>query len=131
MQCVAVWCNVLQCGAVCSVLQLVAVCCNACVWRGFGYRRGRNAAVKRWCGVLLCGVVCCSVQFVAVRCSLLQCECVDEDSDIDSKDPQQEMEKQCNVLQCSVCVAMCCSVVQCGAVWCSVLQCVAALCSVV
>jgi len=52
VQCVAVWCSVLQFGVVCcSLLQCVAV----------------------WCSVLQFGAVCCSlVQCVAVWCSVLQ-----------------------------------------------------------
>ena len=37
---------------------------------------------------------------------------------------------QCGAVYCSACVAVYCSVVQCGTVWCSVLQFVAVCCSV-
>ena len=69
--CVAVWCSVLQCGAVCctwtALLQCVAVCCSVL------------QCVAVWCSVLHldCSVaVCCSVlQFVAVWCSVLHLDC--------------------------------------------------------
>jgi len=56
LQCVAVWCTVLQCGALCcSVVHCVAV----------------------WCTVLQCGAVCCSVvHCVAVWCTVVQCGAV-------------------------------------------------------
>jgi len=116
LQCVAVWCSVLQChptakdasgysfGVCCSVLQCVAVCYS----------------------VLQCGAVRCSVTLqlrtsadmalvcVAVHRSVLQCVAV-----------------WCSVLQCqptakNICgygFGVCCSVLQCVAVCCSLLQC--------
>ena len=109
LQCVAVWCSLVQRAAVCdractfrcSVLQRVAVPqyfslvqCGA-VWCSVV----QCGAV--WCSVVQCGVVwCCVVQCVAVCCSVLQCVAV-----------------CCNVLQC---VAVCRSVLRCVAVYCSV-----------
>jgi len=63
LQRIAVCCSVLQCAAVyCSVLQCIAVCCSVL------------QCVAVWCSVLQCVVACCSVlQCVAVCCSVLQC----------------------------------------------------------
>ena len=55
-------CNVVQCGAVCSVC---AVCCSVI------------QSVAMCCSVLQCVAVCCSVlQCAAVCCSVLQCVAV-------------------------------------------------------
>ena len=43
--------------------------------------------------------------------------------------PNIQMTTEDNV-RCDVCIAVCCSVLQCGAVWCSVVQCGAVWCSV-
>jgi len=128
-QCVAVWCNVVQCVAVCwwpcrccawtagratvccSVLQYVAVWCR--VLQSVAVHYSVLQCVEDHVNVVLgeqveryCVAVCCSVlQCAAVRCSVLQCVAV-----------------CCSVLQC---VAVCCSVLQRVAVCCSVLQCVA------
>jgi len=109
LQCGAVCCSVVQCGAEwCSVLQCVAVCCRVV------------QCVAVCCSVLQSGAVCCRVvQCVAVRCSVVQCGAV------------WCSVVQCDAVWCSVlqCGAVWCSVVQCDAVWCSVLQCVAVCCS--
>ena len=103
---VAVCCSVLQCVAVCcSVLQFVAVCCT----------------------VLQCAVVCCSVlQCVAV----LQCFRNEYQQMCVSSVEGYAGPSDKGHFMGSMCVAVCCSVLQCVAVCCSVLQRVAACCSV-
>jgi len=119
---VAVWCSVLQCGAVCG---------SGAVWKANGlplrghYRAG-NASVVVWCSVVQCVTVCCS---------LLQCIAVWKVNGLSKSWTKQGWEcKCCSVLQCVAacctvlqcvmqCVEVCCSVLQCGAVWYSVVQC--------
>jgi len=83
LQCVAVWCSVLQCGAVCcsvvqcvavwcSVLQCGAVCCNVMSSR-LARRCLANVSYEVR-SVLQCVAVCCNV-CLAVCCSVLQCLC--------------------------------------------------------
>ena len=99
MYCLAVSCSVLQCIAVCCVLQClqcVAVCCSVL------------QCVAVCCSVLQCVAVCCSaLQCVAVCCSVSQCVCM------------RTYIRTCRVLQCFCnricmctssalkCVAMC------------------------
>jgi hypothetical protein len=107
LQCAAVCCSVLQCVAVrCSVLQCAAVCCSVLQWwDSKGQSEGTQCVTvlrfveKVCCSVLQCAAVCCS-----------------------DETPNGRSE-------CTQCVAVCCSVLQCIAVRCSVLQCVAVCCS--
>ena len=127
-RCDAVWCSVVQRGAVCcSVFHFAAVWCSVvqcgAVWLVFFnvlYCVVRSRHTRSPVELLQCVAVRCSaLQYVAVRCSVLQCVAV-----------------CCSVLQCvAVCctvaadsitfyiVAVCCSVLQCVAVCCSALQC--------
>jgi len=107
-----VYCNVLQCVAVCgSVWQCVVVCCSV-------LHMMRNASQHVATSVLQYVAVCCSVlQCVAVRCSVLQCVVVCCSVLHMMRNASQHVAT--SVLQC---VAVCCSVLQCAAVCCSVLQ---------
>jgi len=111
LQCVAVYCSVLQYGAACCIVYLRALCST-------GIFPPMMSLLNPWMRMydyirLLHRVaVCCSVtsQCVAVCCGVLQCVAV-----------------CCSMLQC---VAVCCSALQRVAACCSVLQRVAACCSV-
>ena len=103
VQCVAVWCSVLQCGTVCcrymngsspiqveaqmcpsfspsvsrcGLLQVVAACCSVlhtCALPQTFSTRVLSLFLSR-CSVLQCVVLCCSVlQRVAACCNVLQC----------------------------------------------------------
>ena len=89
---VAVWCSVVQCGAVsCSVVQCGAV----------------------WCSVVQCGAVCCSS---AARASPSSCRCLlcmTRHLCTSEASRDRCVEECCSVLQC---VAVCCSVLQCVSV---------------
>jgi len=102
LQCVAVCCSVLQCGAseaaranASDVLQRIVVFCSV-VYPQMLLTLLQCAAVC--CSVLQCNVVCCSVlQYVAVSCSVL----------CPRRLVVPTREVRCSVLQC---VTACCSV---------------------
>jgi len=140
VQCVVVWCNVLQCVAVCGTTWVAApaecfsvccgvlqravcvACCSSIVWCNLLQR------VAVCCSVLQCVAVCCSVlQCVAVCCSVLQCVAVCCSVCCSAWD-SCAISHLCVAVCCSALV--CCSVLQCVAVCCSVLQGVAWCCSV-
>ena len=102
LQCVAVWC---------SVLQGVAASCRLCLERSLT----SSSSFRKSQGKVLCVAVCCSLlQFVAVCCSALQ----------RVADVLQCDAACCNVLQYVALHLVCCSalhVLQCVAVWSSVL----------
>ena len=102
--------HLLQCVAVCSMLQRVAPCCS--VVQCFTVCNSELQCAAMCCSVLQCVAVCCSaLQCVAMCCSVLQCVAV-----------------CCSVLPY---VAVCCSVLQCVCVGVSYsAQCVAVICSV-
>ena len=97
LQCIAVRCSVLRCGADREVLEY---------------------HVARWCVLQRAAVRCSVAQCVVVCGSVLQC--VEEREALGyNKSPLQRVAVWYSVLQC---VAECCSVLQCVAVCCSVLQ---------
>ena len=73
LQCVAVFCSVLQYFAVfCSVLQRVAACCS--VLQSPWYLLGKSSSKSMCCRVSQRVAMCCSaLQRDAVCCSVLQC----------------------------------------------------------
>jgi len=77
---VAVWCSVVQCGGVCSIVLLCDGKLSSTVLR-----------VAVCCSVAQCVAVCCSVlQRVAAWCSMLQCVavcCSDDDKSCSAKAP--------------------------------------------
>ena len=117
--------HLLQCVAeCCSVLQCVAVCCSA------NYQRHPLQIVSH-CNIIqhMTATYCNALQHkhcntthqhTATHCNTLR------------HDPSATSSTVCVAVCCSVlqCVAVCCSVLQCVAVCCSVLQCVAVCCSV-
>jgi len=117
LQCVAMWCSVLQYGAVCcsvccSVLQCVAVCCNI-------FDKSESARQVRhgswlWCSVVQC-VLQCVLPCVAVCCSVLQ--------RVATYLTNLQVPGRCDTVH--DCVAVWCRVLPCVAVCCCVLWCVA------
>ena len=60
-RCVAVYCGVLQCVAICcgcGVLQDVAACCSVLI---NGQLLGRENCIAVWCSALQCVAVCCNM----------------------------------------------------------------------
>jgi len=100
LQCVAVCCSVLQCGAISVVVCEMMVLPSACP------QLPRSVAVRCSDGAAIC---LSSVPHLQKCCRVLQCAAVRHSA------PQ--------------CGAVCCSVLQCGAVCCSVLHCVS-VCSI-
>ena len=71
LQCVAVWCSVLQNCVVCKVLQCVALCCSVCMHFDAQVLFQNTICV---CSALHCGAECCRVlQCVTMCCSMLYC----------------------------------------------------------
>ena len=112
MQCVAVWCSVMQSDAVwfsvmqcvrCSVTPYGAVCCSVL----------QRVAAR-----------CSMMQNVAARCSVMQCVAVWRSvlkCDAVWRNVIQCIPVHCSVLQC---VAVCCSTLQCDVVRCRALPCI-------
>ena len=98
VQCVAVWCSVLQCVAVCSLI------CNS---TDLSLSEPKVQCVAVCCSLLQCVAVCCRVlQCVAVCCSVLQCVSVCtlicDSTDLSLSEPKVQVLR--SVLQC---VAVC------------------------
>jgi len=154
-ECIAVWCGVLRCVAVCYcgvLLQRFATRASAAAVGGVA----AGCAGLVCCSVLQRGaecrsmsqyvvaVCCCSVVLLqlcgAGRLQDVQVSCVAVGCSVVSCSVLQCVAVCCSVVCCSVlqcaavsCVAVCCSVLQCAAVsclavCCSVLQCAAVLC---
>ena len=139
LQCVAVYCSVSQCVAVCCIVLKRKRRCVQCTMCSVYVPRtficvsfNVSVAVLLQCIAMCYRVVCCSVlQCVAAKetvCSeyippLFVC--------VSSNVSVAVCQLQCVAVCCSTlqCVAVCCSVLQCIAVCCSVLQCVAVCCS--
>ena len=136
--------NLKSCGKYCAV-RLHLPFLELIVW--VRPQEGKGAVVQRVVAVCCCSVLLQCV--VAVCCRVLQWSCAVRQhlpfwALILWEPPEggngallQCVAVCCSVVQCGAvwcsvlqCVAVCCSVLQCGAVWCSVLQCVAVCCSV-
>ena len=102
VQCGAMWCSVLHCGAVCCVYELLAVLAHA----DQGKCKTERSMSMMGCSGLHCVAVCCSV---------LQCVACRKHLDVETHANQGKCQAEKNHS------VMCSSALKCIAVYCSVM----------